>query len=211
MQPKRVVNWFGLSGGVLMLVVVCLSVFTPWWQLRIGSNLVTINANPFYTNFGILGLNFVIPILFALNIGAMVLFTIGGVLLVLYSVKPKKNYAKDFLCYGYKRPIYTVVGFVVGLVILAYLIPGIAGAVSRGQLNIATPAFPLIGSSTMQLPTSMFSGSSSASIQIGVTLTAAFQYTFYLAVVAAGLAIVARFFHRRIVPAVNPDARVEPN
>jgi hypothetical protein len=198
MRPKRVVNWFGLASGVLMLVVVCLSVFTPWWQLQIGSNLATINANPFYTNFGFLGLNFVIPILFAIGIGLMVLFTISGALLIVYSAKPTKSYGKELLCYGYKPPIYIVVGFIVGLVIVAYVIPGIFNVISKGQLNIATPIFPLIGTSTTQLPAGMFGSSGGASIQIGVTLTAAFQYTFYLAVVAAALAIAARVDHRRI-------------
>jgi hypothetical protein len=213
MQSRRIINWFGLVSGILMLALVWLSILTPWWQLQIGSKLATINANPFCTNFGVLGLNFVIPILFAINIGIMVLFSISGVLLIVYSVKPTKSYGKELLCYGYKRPIYTVVGFIVTLIVIAYVIPAIVNVIGQGHVNISTPLFPLIGTSTIQLPTGMLSNSGSGSIQIGVTVTTAFQYTFYLAIVATALAIVARINHRKIagstvLPALQPSETI---
>ena len=202
MLVKSSINWFALVSGVLMIVVVGLSFFTPWWQLKIGSNLVTINADPFYTNFGALGLNFVIPILFAINIGATALFVISGALLILYSVQPLKSYGKELLCYGYKRPIYTLISFVVFLTLTVYAVPAVINTVSGGQVDLASPIFPLIGTSTVQLPTGMFSGSSAA--QVGVSVVTAFQYTFYLAVVATALAIVARLYHKRIVKSQVP-------
>jgi hypothetical protein len=193
MLSKENTNWFGLVCGIAMLLDVCLSTFTPWWQLQIGKNpvLITINANPFNTNFGVLSANFIIPILFAINIGITVLFAISGVLLIVYSLNPKISYAKELLCYGYKRPIYTVVGFVVSLLLFAYVIPSI---VNSAGANVSAPLFQLIGTSIIQLPTSMFG----VSMRIGVTVSAAFQYTFYLAVAATALAIVARLYHRKL-------------
>ena len=211
MLLNRLINWFGLVAGVLMLVVVSLSFFTPWWQLQVGSNLATVNADPFYSNFGVLGLKFVVPILLALNIGTMVLFVISGALLILYSIKPLKSYGKELLCYGYKRPIYTIIGFIIVLTLIAYVVPGIINAISGGQANLASPLFPLIGTSTIQLPTGIFSGSSSNSIQVGISVITSFQYTFYLAVAATILAIIARFYHRIIaVTAASKPPEASP-
>ncbi len=195
------INWFALVSGALMLAVVGLSIFTPWWQLQIGSGstgFAVINANPFYTNFGVLGLNFVIPILFAINIMTMALFVVSGIILVVYSVMPTKSYSKQLLCYGYKRPIYTLIGFIVTLVVIVYLIPFIINMIANGAVTLSVPLFALLGTSIIQLPTGMLN-SGSNSLQIGVTVVAAFQYTFYLGVVATALAIVARIYHRKII------------
>lgn len=205
MSIKSGINWFALVSGVLMIVVVGLSFFTPWWQLKIGSNLATINADPFYTNFGVLGLEFVVPILFAFNIGAMVLFVISGALLILYSIQPLKSYGKEPLCYGYKRPIYTIISFVIVLALIAYAVPAAINTISGGQASLASPIFPIVGASTVQLPTGMSSGSGS-SAQVGVSIITSFQYPFYLAVVATALAIVARFYHGKIV--INQVAKL---
>ena len=35
MQFKQV-NWFALVGGILVLVVLSVSIYFPWWQLIIG-------------------------------------------------------------------------------------------------------------------------------------------------------------------------------
>jgi hypothetical protein len=202
MLPNKIFNWFVLTVGILMLAVVCLSIFTPWWRLQIGSGttFATINADPFYTNFGVLGLNFVIPIIFAINIGTMALFTISGALLILYSIKPTKSYSKQLLCYAYKRPIYTFVGFIVTLLVVSYALPIVVNKV--GGVNLSVPLFQLVGTSIIQLPAHL----SGSSIQIGVTVVTAFQYTFYLGVIATALAIVARIYYRKTVPnTVLPD------
>ena len=204
MQSRKTMNWFALAAGALMLVVVILSMLTPWWKLQIGSGsgLVTINANPFYTNFGVLRLNFVIPILFALNIGIMVLFAVSGVVFIIYSVKPAKSYSKQLLSYGWKRPLYTVIGFIVTMIVILYVVPDIINTMAHASM-VPVPIAPLMGSSVIQLPSGMFGGSNS--IQIGVTLITTFEYTFYLGLVATALGIVARVYHGRIVSnAVTP-------
>jgi len=197
-MESKTTNLFALAAGTLMLVIVVLSVFTPWWKLQIGSGcgLVTINANPFYTNFGILHLNFVIPILFAINIGTMALFAISGVIFTIYAFKPDKKYSKHLLSYGWKRPAYTLIGFIVAIMLILYVSPSIINAAAHTNA-FPVPIVPLIGSSVIQLPSGMFGGSNS--IQIGVTVITTFGYTFYLAVAATALGILARVYHRRIL------------
>jgi hypothetical protein len=192
-----------------MLVVVALSIFVPWWKLQIGSGagFVTINANPFYTNFAVLHLNFVIPILFAVNIATMALFTASGIIFIIYSVKPVKSYSKHLLSYGWKRPIYTLVGFIVVVMLIIYVAPDIVNTMAHTSM-IPVPIVPLLGSSVIQLPRNILG--SSSSIQIGITAITTFEYTFYLAVVATGLGIAARIYHRRIVvkAVISPPAAV---
>jgi len=181
-----------------MLVVVALSIFVPWWKLQIGSGtgFVTINASPFYTNFGVLHLNFVIPILFAINIATMALFTASGIIFIIYSVKPAKSYSKHLLSYGWKRPIYTLVGFIVVIMLIIYVAPDIVNTMGHTS-TVNVPIVPLMGSSVIQLPSNIFGNSNS--VQIGITVITTFEYTFYLAVVATALGIAARIYHRRIV------------
>ena len=207
MQSKKAINWFALAAGALMLVVVVLSIFTPWWKLQIGSGsgLVTFNANPFYTNFGVLGFNFVIPILLALNIGIMVLFAVSGVIFIIYSVKPTKKYSKHLLSYGWKRPLYTLIGFMVTIMVILYAVPVIINTMAHTS-TIPVPIVPLMGSSVTQLPNGIFGGSNS--IQIGITVITAFEYTFYLGAAATVPGIIARIYHRRIASNMGSQAPV---
>ena len=190
-------NWFALAAGVLMLVVVALSIFTPWWKLQIGSGtaFVAVNANPFYTNFSVLKLNFAIPILFAINIAVIALFTASGVIFIIYSIKPTKSYSKHLLSYGWKRPLYTIIGFIVTLMVILYVVPSIINAIAHSSM-IPVPIAPLMGSSVIHLTSGIFGNSNS--IQIGITVVTAFEYTFYLGLAATVLGIMARIYHRRI-------------
>jgi len=191
-------NWFALAAGVLMLVVVALSIFTPWWKLQIGNGngFVTINANPFYTNFSVLRLNFVIPILFAINIAIIALFTASGVIFIIYSIRPTKSYSKHLLSYGWKRPLYTIIGFIVTIVVILYVVPSFINTMAHSSM-IPVPIAPLMGSSVIHLSSGVFGNSNS--IQIGITLVTTFEYTFYLGLAATVLGIVARIYHRRIL------------
>jgi len=202
-------NWFALAAGALMLVVVALSIFTPWWKLQIGSGtgFVAVNANPFYTNISLLKLNFVIPILFAINIATIALFTASGVIFIVYSIKPTKSYSKHLLSYGWKRPLYTIIGFIVVIMVILYVAPDVINSMGHTS-TVPVPLVPLIGSSVIQLPSSMFGNSNS--IQIGITVITTFEYTFYLGVAAAALGIVARIYHRKVISnaVVSPPAVV---
>jgi hypothetical protein len=202
-------NWFALAAGVLMLVVVALSIFTPWWKLQIGNGtgFIAVNANPFYTNISVLRLNFVIPILFAINIATIALFTASGVIFIIYSIKPTKSYSKHLLSYGWKRPLYTIIGFILVIVVILYVVPDVINSMGHTS-TVPVPLVPLIGSSVIQLSSGIFGNSNS--IQIGITVITTFEYTFYLGVAAAVLGIVARIYHRKVVSnaVVSPPTAV---
>lgn len=181
MQVKKI-NWFGLFGGILVLVVLVVSIYYPWWQLIVGENLLKVNASPVNTDFGLLGTQFTIPIIWALNIASILTLLTSGIIMLIYSVIPTKSYSKDLLSFAYRKPLYAVVFSLVGL-----LIATMAAKAAFG-INI-----PLTGTSTIILPSSFTMG-----INISVLISTAFQWPFWLAIVAAGLCIAARIYHMKL-------------
>jgi hypothetical protein len=181
MQLKKI-NWFGLVGGILILVVLVVSIYYPWWQLIIGENLLKVNASPVNTNFGLLGTQFTIPIILALNIVSVLTFLTSGIIMLIYAVIPTKSYSKDLLSFAYRKPLYSVV-----LCIISLLIATLAVQAALG-INI-----PLTGTATVILPSSLTMG-----INISVLIYTAFQWPFWLVVAAAGLCIAARIYHVKL-------------
>jgi hypothetical protein len=172
------INWFGLAAGILTLIMLAISIYLPWWQLTIGENLIKINASPVYMNFGLLGTQFTIPLIWALNVITILTFTACGVMMLIYSLIPTKPYAKQLLSFAYRKPLYTVVSFAVVLIIIV-LIAGHFG------LNL-----PLNGSATVTLPGSWTQGAT-----VSALVSGNFELSFWLAIVAAGLCFTARLFH----------------
>jgi hypothetical protein len=178
-------NWFGLAGGAITLVVIAVSLFYPWWQLTVGDDLLKVNASPVNTNFGVLDTSFTIPFILALNIVSLLTLLASGIAMIIYSLIPRKSYSKHLLGFGYKKPLFTVLFFVIGLVVTTVILQAIL------SLNV-----PLMGSTTSTLPIPFVSG-----ITLSVLLSAGFQWSFWLAVVAAALCIAARLYHRKVAPA----------
>ena len=177
-------NWFGLAGGVTTLLVIAASIFCPWWQLTVGDDLIKINASPVNTNFGVLDTSFTIPFIWALNIVSILTLLASGIAMLIYSLIPRKSYSKHLLGFGYKKPLFTVLFFVIGLVVTTVILQAVL------SLNV-----PLMGSTTSTLPIPFVSG-----ITLSVLLSAGFQLSFWLAVVAAALCIAARLYHRKVAP-----------
>jgi hypothetical protein len=176
------INWFGLAGGALTLLVIVVSLFYPWWQLTVGDNLMKINASPVNTNFGFLGTGFTIPFIWALNIIGLLTLLLSGIAMIIYSVMPAKSFSKPLLDFGYKKPLFTFLFFVIGLVIVTVILQTVL------SINL-----PLMGSATSTVPVPFASG-----ITLTVLLSAGFQWSFWLAAVAAGLCIAARFYHGKV-------------
>lgn len=103
--------------------------------------------------------------------------------MLVYSVLPAKPYSTSLLGFGYNKPLYAVVFFLVELIALTLMVKTIAGF-----------SIPLMGSANVQLPASMTQG---ASISVGVS--AAFEWPFWFAIVVAGLCVAARLYHRKLV------------
>lgn len=179
------INWFALAGGATTILVIVVSLFYPWWQLTVGDDLVKVNASPVNMNFGFLDTSFTIPFIWALNIVSILTLLASGIAMLVYSIIPRKSYSKHLLGFGYKKPLFTVLFFVIGLVATTMICKAIL------SLNI-----PLMGSTTSTLPIPFASG-----ITLTVLLSAAFQWSFWLAVVAAGLCIAARLYHKKVAPA----------
>jgi hypothetical protein len=178
-------NWFGLAGGVTTLLVIAASMFYPWWQLTVGDDLIKINASPVNTNFGVLDTSFTIPFIWALNSIGLLTLLLSGVAMIIYSVMPTKSFAKPLLDFGYKKPLFTFLFFIIGLVVVTVILQAVL------NFNL-----PLMGSTTNTLPIPFASG-----VTLTVLLSAGFQWSFWLAVVAAALCIAARLYHRKVAPA----------
>jgi hypothetical protein len=176
------INWFGFVGGVLTIFVIAVSLVYPWWQLMVGDNLMTINASPVNTNFGFLGTGFSIPFIFALNIIGLLTLLLSGVAMIIYSVMPAKSFAKPLLDFGYKKPLFALLFFVIGLVLVNVILQSVL------SINL-----PLTGTATSVVPIPFASG-----ITLSLLLSAGFQWSFWLAAVAAGLCIAARLYHKKV-------------
>jgi hypothetical protein len=186
---RRDINWFGLAGGAAIICLIFVSFFVPWWQLVVGDGLVTANVSPLYTDFNFVGYWFTVPLLWALNLGSVLSMAAGGVAMLIYSIYPGKSYSKNLLGFGYKKPLISVLIFVIILVVLTQTIQALFSL-----------AVPLVGSATSVLPETMTYGTI-----VRVLITANFQWPFYLATVAAALCIAGKFYHKKI-PLVSPPA-----
>jgi hypothetical protein len=193
---ERRINWFGLAAGIITLVVVVVSLFLPWWQLTIGDKLIQVNASPMNTNFGLLSLQFTIPLIWAWNLASILTFVAAGLVMLLYSVIPTKSYSKELLGFSYKKPIYALISFVVGLLVLVAI------------ASFAGVSIPVMGSSNVALPTQFMP----FGLSISALVSANFQLPFWLAVVAAALCIAARLYHRRVAkaPKTEPATAASP-
>ena len=175
------INWLGVAAGVVTLVALVYAFSNPWWQLTIGDKLIKINASPVNTNFGLFGTQFTIPLIWTLNLIMILMFTASGVIMLIYSVIPDKPYARHLLGFAWKKPLYSVISFVAGLLIILLI---------AGHFGLY---LPINGSANVNLPSSWTEGAS-----VSAEISASFQTSFWLAVAAVGLCVGARLYHEEI-------------
>jgi hypothetical protein len=178
-------NWFALAGGVTTILMIAVSLVSPWWHLTVGDDLMTVNVSPVNMNMGFLDTSFTIPFIFALNIVSILSLLASAIAMLIYSLIPRKSYSMHLLSFGYKKPLYIVLFFIIGLVATTMICQAVLSF-----------TIPLTGSATSTLPIPFVSG-----ITLTVLLSAGFQWSFWLAVVAAGLCIAARLYHGKVAPA----------
>lgn len=145
--------------------------------------IATVNVSPVNFNLALLGNSLTVPLIVALNIASALSLASGGIIMLIYSVRPDKSYSKKLLGFGYKKPLYAVILFAVGLLVTFFIVQRVSGF-----------SFPLVGSGAMSLPESMRPDGAN----ISVNVSAGFGWPFYLAIVVAGLCVAARFYHRKI-------------
>ena len=193
-------NWFALIASIFMFATVASSLSSPWWRMQIGSDLVTINADPFFTSFNVLGVSHTIQIIFALNIGTIALFIAGGIALIVYTAKPTESYSEQLLSFGWKRSLHVTIGFIGILALSLYAMPIAINAIAP-DIIAPTPIAPLIGSSTIRLSSSILN----IHAEVAIITTTTFTHSFFLGVAAAALSIAARMYHHRMLSAGNAE------
>ena len=186
-MDRKNVSWIGLISGVLLVAVIALSLFNPWWQIRIG-DFVYANLSPMSAGFNFLGMSFLVPMLTAINISSLLLLSISAVLMIVYSINPGKEYSKQLLCWSYKKPLFTLIAFLAGIAALSLGASYVAGQYANLDFTL-----PIMGSTIVQVPSEMLGQLSG--VQIGMTISTGFQWTFYLAIAATALCIVTRYYH----------------
>ena len=181
-------NWFALAGGVTTILMIAVSLVSPWWHLTVGDDLMRVNVSPVNMNMGFLATSFTIPFILALNIVSILSLLASAIAMLIYSLIPRKSYSTHLLSFGYKKPLYIVLFFIIGLVATTMI--------CQAVLNFT---IPLTGSATSTLPIPFAEG-----LTLTVLLSTGFQWSFLLAVVAAALCIAARLYHGKVaaVPSV---------
>jgi hypothetical protein len=188
------VNWFASAGGALTLVLAAASLSVPWWQITLGQTLARIGFSPGNLSTNIVGYSVALPIIAAVSWMFMGLLVSAGIVLVVYSIMPSKPYSKGLLGFAYKKPLGTLIAFLVLLLLLTNsgtilsIMPG-SSNLSAADLNV-----PWTGTKTLQLPSSMAQGSTIR----GITVSTEFGWTFWLAVAVAGLCVAARLYHKKL-------------
>jgi len=175
-------NWFALVGGILLLILLPISIYVSWWKLTVGENLVTVNASPVNTNFNLMGTQFSPALVWAANLTSILTFLACGIIMLIYAFIPSKPYSKDLLSFAYRKPLYIVIIYIAALLITAFI--------TQSALGIGVP---ISGTSTIALPQNLTMGA-----HISVVISSAFQWPFWLAIVAAGLFITARIYHTKL-------------
>jgi hypothetical protein len=176
------INWFALVGAIIILLLLPISYYFPWWQLIIGENLFQVNTSPVNTHFSFRAIQLSIPIIWAMNVTGLLIYLSSGIILLIYALMPKKTYSIDLLGFAYRKPLYSVLLYLVGLVVTTLLINSFV------DLNI-----PVMGTSTVSLPQGLSMG-----VNVEVVVYSAFQWPFWLALAAAVICIIARIHHPRI-------------
>jgi hypothetical protein len=186
MKTKQI-NWFAMVGGILILLLLPISIYFSWWQLSIGKNLLTINVSPVNTNITLFGTQFSSPLFWAMNITGSLTFLASGIIMLIYALVTVKPYSKDLLSFAYRKPLYVVILYLAGLLVMTFVAQAFLGQ-----------GIPMTGSANLTLPSSMTNGAN-----ISILVTSAFQWPFYLAIITAGLSIIARVYHTKLTNALK--------
>jgi hypothetical protein len=188
MQAK--INWLGVVGGASTIALIAVSLFVPWWQFTIGNpKVVEANFSPVNLNFAVGKTALNIPLIMAFNVATALSLIAGAITMLIYSVKPTKSYAKSLLGFGYNKPLFAVIIFVVEIVVLTLAVKTVAGL-----------SLPLMGAAILQMPQSLVGDTISGSISVA----ASFEWPFFFAIAVAGLCIAARLYHGRLMSLPSP-------
>ena len=126
-----------------------------------------------------------------MNLTGSLTFLASGIIMLIYALIPAKPYSKDLLNFAYRKPLYIVILYLAGLLVMTF-----AAQAFLGQ------GIPITGSANLTLPSSMTMGAN-----ISILVTSAFQWPFYLAIIAAGLNITARVYHTKLTKTLKQTSQ----
>ena len=187
------INWIGLAGGIVTIIVALTSLLYPWWQLKIGDSLVTVNVSPVNTNLDVLGKSMTLPLFWAMNITGILTFLLSGIIMIVYSFLPTKAYSKTLLEFSYKKPLYTLIVFMVLLLSTTFIIKTFLNLnIPLAGTTNSTFTIPLVQASTITIP-----------------ISTEFQFPFWFAIAAAALCLVAKIYHNKFFSLKDPEVTLE--
>jgi hypothetical protein len=189
----RDVNWFALAGGALTILLAAASLYVPWWQLTVGQTLAKISFSPVNLSTTAMGYSIAVPIIMAVGWMFMLMLLSAGIVLAVYSIMPLMPYSRLLLSFAYKKPLATIIAFLVFLLLVTNSGAIISMIIGSSRMSGADLSLPWSGAKTLQLPSSMTQGT----IQ-GVNVSTELGWTFWLAITVAGLCIAARIYHVRL-------------
>jgi len=182
-------NWFGLAAGAATIFLVAISTFMPWWQFQVGNpTLLEAKLSPLNTTFSGMGDAFTIPLILALNITAILTLAASGTIMIIYSIFPTKPYSLKLLNFSYRKPLYSIIFFILSIVTISIIAQSIVG------LNI-----PLMGKENVQFSQNLYQGAT-----VNILVSADLLWPFWLSIAVSGLCIAARLYHKKIVPIQQP-------
>ncbi len=186
------IDVIALIAGISTLLLIAISVFVPWWQFTVGKPMIAqVNFSPVNFNLTLLGNSIAIPLIWATNLACFLTLASGGIIMLIYSLKPNESYSKKLLGFGYKQPLFAVIFFVIELIGLTILAQSLGGF-----------AVPLNGVGALQIPQSMIPGNG---VNVSVGVAAAFEWPFFLAIIVAGLCVTTRLYHpKQLAPMEYP-------
>jgi hypothetical protein len=200
---QRAVNWLGVAGSISVFLLIAVSFFVPWWQVTVGSpntSFSQFSVSPLNMNVNFMGQAFTVPLMIVINISVILALLTSAIAMLIYAVNPTKSYAKRLLGFSYRKPLYVLIIFIVGLVASILLIKSVVG------LDV-----PFVGSLNVDTSGSFFQSVLGGITITNVWLTASFQYPFYLAIVAVALCIAARLYNKKVLTStVTPNGQVSP-
>jgi hypothetical protein len=194
------INWIGLAAGITTLALVVVSLYVPWWQMSVDNITVGNSASPLIsfentgelqlgaslspvsTNVNFLDASFTVPLIWAYNMVGLLFLLTCGIVMLIYSVLPNKPYSKHLIGFAYRKPLLMIIFFAIPLIAFPMILQAI--------LNVSVP---LNGTTTVALPL----GFMGADMSVSATVTTGFLWPFWLAIIAAGLCIAARIYHKR--------------
>ncbi len=192
MDLVKGINWFGVAGGVLMLI---LPFSGPWWQAHAGDGMMDLSFSPFDLHLSILDQSMESPLVNYALLAAKLTVLVGGLLLVLGSIFTGRWWSKHLMKFGATKVFWMVVGMVLLLVMGAFLanrfLPTLVSSiVKEGNIDIDVEIPYLSGESS---GITVQAGSTAVNVPITTFLTS----RFWIATVVGFLGIAARVYHRK--------------